>query len=96
MGRDGEAAKYSDGFMVQAAHYDHDQSQEWYDDVDNGRILCLAHHALDEANRGNLQAFNMICNLDPYTYDVRKNKKKYPWLNGYKRVSEIVYEHSGD
>ena len=90
LGREGRAARFQDGFMVQAAHHDHNHEAEWYDDPDNGRILCLYHHLLDEIAKGNTSATYLLASLDPYTYDARKNKKKYPWLNGYKKVEDIV------
>lgn len=94
IGRDGKPARFQDGFMVQAAHHDHDASQEWYDEPDNGRILCLAHHYLDELAKENIHAMALLGGLDPYTVHARKDMKKYPWLNGYKKVIEIVQEQN--
>lgn len=90
LGRDGGPARFQDGFMVDAAHHDHDASAEWYDWTDNGRILCLAHHYLDELAKGHIEVLPLLASRDPYTYDARKNKKRYPWLNGYKRVSDVI------
>ena len=92
IGRDGQPARFQDGFMVDAAHYDHDHQSEAYDDPDNGRILCLYHHALDEIAKGNMQGLALLSRLDPYTVHARKAMKKYPWLNGYKKVQDILDE----
>lgn len=92
LGKDGKPARFQDGFMVQAAHYDHDASSPDYNNPDNGRILCLAHHYLDELARGNIAVLPLIGSLDPYTVHVRKNKEKYPWLNGHKKVTDILQE----
>ena len=90
LGKDGKPARFQDGFMVDAAHHDHDASQEWYDDPDNGRILCLTHHYLDELAKGNMGVLGLLGSRDPYTIHVRADKKKYPWLNGYKKVSDVL------
>lgn len=92
LGRDGGPARFQDGFMVDAAHHDHDASQEWYDYADNGRILCLAHHYLDELAKGHTEVLGLLGSRDPYTVHARKNKKAYPWLNGYKTVNDIIRE----
>lgn len=92
LGKDGGPAKFSDGFMVDAAHHDHDYSQEWYDFEDNGRILCLAHHYLDELAKGHFEVLPLLGSRDPYTTHVRRDKKKYPWLNGYKTVNDVIRE----
>lgn len=44
---------FKDGYMVQAAHYDHDKNNPDYDNPNNGRILCNLHHAKEELERGN-------------------------------------------
>ena len=92
LGRDGGPARFQDGFMVDAAHHDHDAQAEWYDLEDNGRILCLAHHYLDELAKGHIEVLGLLGSRDPYTIYARRDKKKYPWLNGYKKVTDIIGE----
>lgn len=92
LGKDGMPARFQDGFMVDAAHKDHDASSEAYDDPNNGLILCLTHHYLDHLARGDLSVLPLLGVRDPYTIHARKDKKKYPWLNGYKKVTDIVKE----
>lgn len=90
LGRDGSPARFQDGFMVDAAHHYHDASAEWYDDPQNGRTLCLAHHYLDELAKGNMGVLGLLGSRDPYTTYVRSNKSAYPWLNGHKTVIDII------
>lgn len=43
---------FQDGWMVQAAHYDDsDKEDPGYDDIDNGRILCIDHHRDDHRRK---------------------------------------------
>lgn len=95
LGRDGQPARFQDGFMVDAAHHDHNAKSEWYDEIVNGRILCLAHHYLDELAKGHYEVLGLLGSRDPYTIHARADKKKYPWLNGYKTVSDIIREKGG-
>jgi hypothetical protein len=37
-------ARFSDGIMVHASHYNHDSSSPDYDNPDNGRIQCVDCH----------------------------------------------------
>lgn len=32
---------------LQCAHYDHNRDNPWYNDPDNGRLLCVKHHLED-------------------------------------------------
>ena len=93
LGRDGAAARFQDGFMVDAAHVDHDAGEDDYDSTDNGRILCLAHHYLDHLAHGDFSVLPLLASRDPYTIHVRRDKAKYPWLNGHKKVSDILKEN---
>lgn len=38
--------RFSDGWMVEAAHFDHDKSKPWYNSPENGRIECIRCHSL--------------------------------------------------
>lgn len=38
---------FADGWMLHAAHYDHDHNSPSYDCLDNGRMLCIEHHIMD-------------------------------------------------
>lgn len=38
--------KWDDGWMLHAAHYDHTHGPH-YDDIDNGRMLCIDCHRKD-------------------------------------------------
>lgn len=90
LGRDGMPARFQDGFMVDAAHKDHDTEKEIYNTVENGYILCLVHHYLDHLARGDFSVLPLLGIRDPYTIHVRKDKEKYPWLNGYKKVTDVI------
>lgn len=52
--------RFSDGWMVQAAHYDHDKRKSTYDDPNNGRILCTGCHIDDELQHGNKHAASLL------------------------------------
>ncbi len=72
LGKDGEAARFQDGYMVQAAHNDHDQDNYYYDEPETGRIACVAHHALEHLQKGEIRAAQAILNNGIYTYDARE------------------------
>lgn len=57
------------GWMVTAAHYDHDKGQPEYNEPDNGRILCIAHHAIEELARGNVWGAKKLLSMGLYTRD---------------------------
>ena len=44
--------RFQDGYMVHAAHYDHDKSNPGYDSIEAGRILCVEHHLQDHLQAG--------------------------------------------
>lgn len=68
LGKDGNPASFKDGWMVQAAHHDHTRNAG-YDDPENGRILCIAHHALEHLQKGELREAQSILAMGIYTWD---------------------------
>lgn len=52
--------KFSDGWHVQAAHYNHNRFSRNYDNPNNGRILCTQCHIDDELKRGSKQSAALL------------------------------------
>jgi len=69
---------FQKGYMVQAAHYDHDKSDPNYDTVDAGRILCTTHHIQDHIELGDIRSAKLIKRTQSiYTFDRQKHPEKY-------------------
>ena len=51
-GKDNQPASWDDGFWVNAAHIDHDKKSDFYNNPNNGRILCSTHHAMEHLMKG--------------------------------------------
>lgn len=69
---------FQQGYMVQAAHYDHDRSNPDYDDPSNGRILCTQCHIDEERENGHLNSVRLLERTQTiYTFDRQKNPDKY-------------------
>lgn len=69
---------FQDGYMVQAAHFDHDRSKKKYDDPKNGRILCTSCHIQDELKRGSkIGAMLLKKHQTILTYDRIRHPEKY-------------------
>lgn len=68
--------KFSDGWMVQAAHYDHDRNKKDYDRPESGRILCTQCHIDDELKRGSKQSAALLRRTQSIrTWDFQKKHK---------------------
>lgn len=69
---------FQQGYMVQAAHYDHDKKKKEYDNPSNGRILCTSCHIDDELKRGNKFGAMLLKKRQTiFTYDRIQNPEKY-------------------
>ncbi len=69
---------FQNGWMVQAAHYDHDPRKKKYNDPKNGRILCTECHIQDELDNGNKHTAALVRRTQTvYTYDRIKHPEKY-------------------
>ena len=51
--RKGCKRSFQTGYMVEAAHYDHNKEDPSYDTIEAGRILCIKHHADSHREGGN-------------------------------------------
>ena len=52
--------KFQDGWLVDAAHYDHDKTKENYNNPKNGRILCLDDHLKEHEAKGDFLSVELI------------------------------------
>lgn len=69
--------RFQDGWMVQAAHYDHDKRKPTYDDPNTGRILCTLCHIQDELDHGNTHAAALLRRTQTIrTWSWTKNHKR--------------------
>ena len=69
---------FQGGYMVQAAHYDHDRKKKNYDDATNGRILCTECHIQDELKRGDKIGARLLRRHQTiFTYDRLAHPEKY-------------------
>ncbi len=87
-----EAAKFSKGFWVQAAHYpeEHHHSGKGYHDKNptNGRILCTIDHALEEIERGNEWGAKALLRQGVFSWD-HQNQTGEQWYPTVEEVLEI-------
>jgi len=50
--------RFGDGWLLDCSHYDHDKNKSNYNNINNGRILCLACHL--EADKDDPRAAYLI------------------------------------
>lgn len=77
---------HRDGWFVTAAHLDHDRGSSEYDDEQNGRILCIAHHALEELSRGNTWGAKKLLAMGLYTREEAQRLGR----NEYLTIDELL------
>jgi hypothetical protein len=73
---------FKDGWIIHAAHFQHDRNNPGYDDPNMGRMLCVEHHAIEELSRGNEPGAILLLSGGLYT-DAYKSKygQKYLSIN---------------
>lgn len=52
--------RFEDGWLLDCAHDDHDHSKDYYDDICNGRVLCLDHHLQQHLRMGDKNSAYLI------------------------------------
>lgn len=62
--------KWDDGWMLHAAHYDHDKSNPNYDTLEAGRMLCIDCHILDHKRK--LKTATSKKERNMHAYAIRK------------------------
>jgi hypothetical protein len=99
-------ASFKDGFMVTAAHNDHDhKNKSKYYSPTNGRVLCVFDHALDELERGNEWGALKQLEMGVYTWSYLEENNKDQWyptmmhlqqllLTKPKFVEHTVFDHN--
>ena len=65
--------RFRDGWMVQAAHYNHDRQSVEYNNPDNGRILCLECHLREHLEKNDIRSAQLIA--------------RHIWNNGFHTTS---------
>jgi hypothetical protein len=76
----GKPVSFKDGYMVTAAHVDHDhKNRKKYRSPSNGRILCVLDHALDEFERGNEWGALKQLEMGVYTWSYLEETGKEQW-----------------
>ena len=75
----GEAASYQSGYMVHLAHYPETQhlsgSGMTDPNPDNARVLCLADHALEHIEQGQLRAAQAVLNSSEGVYHINDGEE---------------------
>lgn len=68
LGTNGGPASFNDGFMVEAAHLDHNKDSIQYNNPDNGVCMCRLHHAMSHWENGEMWEAEQILSRGVYTY----------------------------
>lgn len=84
--------KFSEGWMVTAAHYPHLHNSGDDDNPKRGRILCQICHATEEVLRGNINGARGLLAMGVYTTDYARsiNHQWYPTIEQIARIAEMV------